>query len=142
MSAARLAAPRRPSTLLVARGDAEDRDDLGLVGLGVDDVGAGAAAEPAGGLVVADEDAGVVLAVAVLDPDLVALLESVLDLVRRPSLAVGPGRPHWGGEGRAGSRRLWADDDQVEVGVLVGAFLSRVWTSIALGLAAEVFVWA
>ncbi len=67
--------------LLVARGDAEDRDDLGVVGLGVDDVGAGAAAEPAGGFVVADEDAGVVLAVAVLDPDLVALLEAVLDLV-------------------------------------------------------------
>ena len=43
------------------------------------DVGAGAAAEPAGGFVVADEDPGVVLAVPVLDPDLVALLEPVLD---------------------------------------------------------------
>ena len=64
-----------PPALLLARGDAEDRDDLGLVRLGVDDVGAGAAAEPAGGFVVADEDARVVLAVGVLDPDLVALLE-------------------------------------------------------------------
>jgi len=61
------------AALLVARGDAEGRDDLGLVRLGVGDVGAGAAAEPAGGFVVADEDAGVVLAVPVLDPDLVAL---------------------------------------------------------------------
>src|SRR5512146_2476934 len=32
--------------LLLAPGDAEDRDDLGLVRLGVDDVGAGTAAEP------------------------------------------------------------------------------------------------
>src|SRR5665811_2266434 len=65
--------------LLVARGDAEGGDDLGLVGLGVGDVGARAAAEPAGGFVVADEDSRVMAAVAVLDPDLVALLEAVLD---------------------------------------------------------------
>jgi hypothetical protein len=43
----------------------------------VDHVGAGAAAEPAGTLVIADEDSRVVLAVTVLDPDLVALLEPV-----------------------------------------------------------------
>jgi len=51
--------------LLVARGDAEGGDDLGLLGLRVDDVGAGTAAEPARTLVVGDEDAGVVAAVAV-----------------------------------------------------------------------------
>ena len=45
------------------------------MGLGVGDVGAGATAEPARGLVVADEDARMVPALAVLDPDLVALLE-------------------------------------------------------------------
>jgi hypothetical protein len=54
----------------------------------VGDVGAGAAAEPAGSFVVADEDPRVELAVPVLDPDEVALLEAVLDRVlghRRPS---------------------------------------------------------
>ena len=69
--------------LLVARGDAEDRDDLGVVRLRVDDVGAGTAAEPTGGFVVADEDAGMVLAAAVLDPDRVALLESVFRVAHR-----------------------------------------------------------
>src|SRR3954453_10956979 len=68
---------------VVARGDAEDRDDLCLVGLGVGDVGAGAATEPAGGFVVADEDARVVLAVGVLHPDLVALLEAFALLAHR-----------------------------------------------------------
>src|SRR5689334_25154194 len=84
--------------LLVARGDAEDRDDLGLMGLGVGDVGAGAAAEPAGGFVVADEDARVAVAVAVLDPDLVALAEPVLDRVvaRSEERRVGKeGRSRW-----------------------------------------------
>src|SRR4051812_23848543 len=61
---------------VVAGGDAEDRDDLCLMGLGMGDVGARAAAEPAGGFVVADEDARVPVAVGVLDPDLVALLEA------------------------------------------------------------------
>src|SRR5215213_7786989 len=86
--------------LLVARGDAEDGDDLGLMRLGVGDVGAGAAAEPAGGFVVADEDAGMALAVAVLDPDLVPLAEPVLDRVvahRPQSICRDKGR---------GSRRL------------------------------------
>ncbi len=67
------------AALLVARGDAESRDDLGLMGLGMRHVGAGAAAEPAGGFVVADEDAGVVVAVGILHPDLVALLEALFD---------------------------------------------------------------
>src|SRR5829696_8878164 len=86
---------RQAGGLLVARGDPEDRDDLGLMGLGVGDVGAGAAAEPAGGFVVADEDARVALAVAVLDPDFVPLLEPVLDRVvahRRNSSASGSAR--------------------------------------------------
>jgi hypothetical protein len=69
----RAAAGRRSDS---AAGDAEERDDLGLVGLGVGDVGALAAAEPAGRFVHADEDAGVLFAVGVLDPDLVALLEA------------------------------------------------------------------
>src|SRR3954453_11105595 len=76
---------------VVARGDAEDRDDLCLVGVGVGDVGAGAAAEPAGGFVVADEDARVPVAVAVLDPDLVPLLEAA-DSFFAHRASVFPGR--------------------------------------------------
>ena len=41
----------------------------------MDDVGARATAEPAGGFVHADEDAGVAVAVGVLHPDRLALLE-------------------------------------------------------------------
>src|ERR1700761_2237399 len=48
------------------------------MGLGGDDIGARPAAEPAGGFVHADEDAGVAVAVGVLDPDLVTLLEARL----------------------------------------------------------------
>ena len=76
----RLSGRRRPP-LFLAGSDAEDRDDLGLVGLRMGDIGARAAAEPAGALVVADEGPGVAPAVAVLDPDRVALLEAVLDRV-------------------------------------------------------------
>ena len=61
--------------LLGPGGDPEDRDDLGLVRLWVDDVGARAAAKPRGVLVLAHVDAGVVPAVRVLDPDLLALGE-------------------------------------------------------------------
>src|SRR5688500_11817950 len=88
---ARLLAPalrnKRMRRLLVARGDAEDRDDLGLLGLGVGDVGARAASEPARALVLADVDPGMALAVAVLDPDLVALLEASLGVVHGSRLS-------------------------------------------------------
>jgi hypothetical protein len=52
------------------------------VRLGVHDVGARAAAEPALGFVVADEHPRMVPAFAVLDPDRVALLEFVHRLHR------------------------------------------------------------
>jgi hypothetical protein len=45
--------------------------------VGMNHVRARAAAEPAGVLVVADEDPGVMATVAVFDPDLVTLLETV-----------------------------------------------------------------
>src|SRR5262245_54530917 len=95
--------------LLVARGDPEDRDDLCLLRLGVDDVGAGTAAEPAGIFVVADEDPGMVLAIAVLDPDRVALLEPVRSVAHRwnpiPAGGTADPRPRSGGQGsRQGAR--------------------------------------
>src|SRR5260221_234660 len=68
---------------VVARSNAEDRDDLSLVCLRVDDVGTRPAAEPAGRFVVTNVNAGMVLAVAVLDPDLIALLEPLRSLVHR-----------------------------------------------------------
>src|ERR1700704_3759715 len=102
------------AALFVARRDAEGGDDLGLFCLGVDDVGAGAATEPARALVVGYEDSRVAAALAILDPDLVALLEAVCRISHRAA-------------------SLRANHDQVEVGVLVvaffvpGAHLDRVW---------------
>ena len=75
--------------LLVPRRDAKDGDHLGIVGLGVNDIGAGPAAEPAGGFVVADEDPGMVLPIPVLDPDRVALLEPMVGLAHGASIAAG-----------------------------------------------------
>ena len=71
--------------------------------LGVDDVGAGAAAEPAGGFVVADEDTGVVLAVAVLDPDRVALLEPVSIVASAIDASLERKRPRPDPTGEAGA---------------------------------------
>lgn len=71
------------------------------------DVGAGTAPEPARSLVVADEDPRMVLAVAVLDPDGLALLEAMDDLLAhgderiRTRPAPTPGRHRWAGPGRA-----------------------------------------
>src|SRR5437867_3186355 len=69
--------------LLVARGDPEDLNDLCLVSLGMRYVRGGGAAEPARALVVADEHARMALAVAVLDPDRLALRESMDRLAHR-----------------------------------------------------------
>src|SRR5689334_7272893 len=87
--------PESPSSrsfmaLLVPRRDPEDRHHLGLLRLGMDDVGARAAAEPAGALVDADEDPGMVIPVAVLHPDLLAFLEFGLLLPHRSSLVDSP----------------------------------------------------
>src|SRR4051812_5819348 len=66
------------------------------MGLGVGHIGARAAAEPAARLVVADEGAGMAPAVAVLDPDGIALLEPVLDRVGLLGLvAHGPEPSRW-----------------------------------------------
>jgi hypothetical protein len=97
------AEPAFSPALLLAGSDPEDRDHLGLLRLGVDDVGARPAAEPAGVFVVADEDSGMVPPVAVLDPDPVALLEAVrlIAHIEEPSLPpkFRPDPPHASGGG-------------------------------------------
>src|SRR5206468_1836516 len=75
------------SSLLVSWRDSEDRDHLWMISLGVDDQGTRTAAEPTRVLVFADEYSGMLLPIAVFDPDRLAFLEFLGRLAHRVRLA-------------------------------------------------------